>query len=181
MLPQRSRRGLFERTRPFETRSVRPLWRTLVPWLLGLLLLDVACRRVAWDPAAMRRWVTQRLSASAPVPNDDKAAATLAGLKRKRGEVAAAQPAEVPAESVAALRPPPRRRKKFEAAAGYQAGADLAAAVDGAREEAPKSAGDEAKRQTTVGGTGGRGEGPTTSRLLAAKKRTQQKLEDDDS
>lgn len=169
--------GLFERTRPFETRSVRPLWRTLVPWLLALLLLDVACRRIAWDPVAMRRWAADRFKAAGPAGDDEKAAATLAGLKRKRGEVAAAQPTEVAPEAVAALRPPPRKRRKFEAGKDYQAAGDLAAAVGGAQADRPAPQAEPAKPQAAEEG----GDGPMTSRLLAAKKRTQQKLEDDDS
>ncbi|MFG0275680.1 MAG: VWA domain-containing protein [Phycisphaerales bacterium] len=40
---------LFERGRMDPVRAESPLWRTLLLWLLAVLLLDIATRRIAWD------------------------------------------------------------------------------------------------------------------------------------
>src|SRR5690606_1332783 len=55
---------LFSReNRSFVTRAIRPLWRQLLVLLLVLVLLDVACRRIAWDPVAIGGWVRDRTRA----------------------------------------------------------------------------------------------------------------------
>lgn len=41
--------NLFERDRLDPVRAESPLWRPLLIWLLGVLLVDIATRRVAWD------------------------------------------------------------------------------------------------------------------------------------
>lgn len=46
---------LFDRAGVPPREVVTGAWRDLLPWLVGLLLLDVAGRRVAWD-----RWVSRR-------------------------------------------------------------------------------------------------------------------------
>lgn len=40
---------LFERGRMDPVRAETPLWRPLLLWLLAVLLLDIATRRIAWD------------------------------------------------------------------------------------------------------------------------------------
>ena len=63
--PAAAEAGLFSREGyDFVTRSVRPLWRTLLMVLLGLVLLDVANRRIAWDPVGVWRWGVARLDAA---------------------------------------------------------------------------------------------------------------------
>ena len=154
--------GLFERTRPFESRSVRPLWRTLLLWLVVLFLLDVACRRIAWDFGAIYGWLKGRLSAIAGSlqTRDIESEATLAALKQSRKRV------EV--EPVAA--PPPSRTRKFEAAENAEPAADFADAVGAAKQETPRGP------AVAVSPDGDTIEDEsTTSRLLDAKRRAREK------
>ena len=78
--------GLFDRTIPFETRSIRPLWRTLLFWLVVLFMLDVACRRIAWDALAIWNGCRQRVDALLGTlkPREVEAEATLAALKNRQ-------------------------------------------------------------------------------------------------
>src|SRR5690606_15598575 len=138
---------LFSREMPFESRSVRPLWRTLLVWLFVFVLLDVACRRIAWDPAAMAAWARGRVQAVGDRLRgpDVQTEATMAALKQRRAATqerlgaagAQAEPAAQGAAAVAipATAPPPRTRK-FEAPETYEAKADFAEAVGGAKEDA---------------------------------------------
>lgn len=70
------RAKLFDRTTIQPRRAMLPLMDALLPWALGLLLLDIAMRRVAWDRLATDRPIraagavrslAERLSAS-PAP-----------------------------------------------------------------------------------------------------------------
>jgi hypothetical protein len=47
--------GLFSREGLRQTASPLPVWDILIPVLLGLILLDVAIRRIAWDWNATKR------------------------------------------------------------------------------------------------------------------------------
>ena len=49
------------------TASPLPVWDTLLPILVGLILLDVAMRRIAWDLASTRRLVPGGIGARAIV------------------------------------------------------------------------------------------------------------------
>ena len=113
--------GLYDRTMPFESVSTRPLRWSLMPWLLLLVLLDVACRRIAWEPAEIGAWAKGRANAvlgimSARQPSETQAQ-TMAALKAKRAAMdqAAAEQAK-PADTPARARRPgrahegPRRR-----------------------------------------------------------------------
>ncbi|MEM1354230.1 MAG: VWA domain-containing protein [Planctomycetota bacterium] len=79
---------LYARTLPFESVSARPLRWDLMPWLLLLLLLDVACRRIAWEPAEIAGWAKGRANAvlgiMAPRQPSETQAQTMAALKAKR-------------------------------------------------------------------------------------------------
>ncbi|HRQ75694.1 MAG TPA: VWA domain-containing protein [Phycisphaerales bacterium] len=73
---------LFDRSAIAPSRSMLPAWRAMVPWIIALLLLDVACRRLAWDwpmianamLAAIRKVTPARIRGQAAV-------ATLGGLR----------------------------------------------------------------------------------------------------
>ena len=163
--------NLFDRSIPYESRSIRPLWRTLLLWLVVLLLLDVACRRIAWDPVAIYAWARQRARAFAGTlqPRQSESQATLGALKNRRAQ-AQAELAAAPDQT------PPTPTRKFEADADFQAHDDFTHAVGGANENTDArtpivTAAKSDKAGEQVG---------TTSRLLAAKRRAQQKLTDDD-
>jgi Ca-activated chloride channel family protein len=185
--------GLFSRDAAFESRSVRPLWRTLLVVLLVLILLDVACRRIAWDAVAIYNWGTARLRGigEAMRGRQVESEATLAALHNKRrqtrerlggGRVDDAEPAAALATARAAVarpqpdEPPPSPKRKFEAGPTYRAQGDFASAVDGARVTTEERAAIAAATREQTAPTDA---GPTTSRLLAARKRAQERMNDD--
>ncbi len=164
--------GLFDRTQSFESRSVRPLWRTLVVWLLIVFMLDVACRRIAWDAAAIWAWCRDRVGMllGSLRPREVEAQATLAELKSrlKQNEQASANAGHPSASDP--LAPAPSKKRKFEASKDFQAQDDFTQAVGGA------DVNDTATNATTrnPGGDATNDDGPTTSRLLAAKRRARE-------
>lgn len=167
-----TRAPLYARQTPFESRSVRPLWRPLLWVLIVLFLLDVACRRIAWDPLAIGGWlkgvfgtIPQRLRAARP----QQAAATLGALRNAKSR--ATGRLDAPPAPIASDGPPPARTRKFEAAPGAQASDDFAAAV-GAASASPRP-----RPESRPAATAAEPEdGPTTSRLLAAKRRMKEQM-----
>jgi len=173
--------GLFDRTVPFETRSVRPLWRTLLYWLIALFMLDVACRRIAWDPAAILDWCKQRVGMilGSLKPREVEAGATLTALKNRRAQTGQqlaerSTPRSAPAAGDhQAVVPAPPSKRKFEADASFVASDDFAESVGGATEGPsykPAAAERENKDDSNA-------DGPTTSRLLAARRAREQREE----
>ncbi|MCC6680420.1 MAG: VWA domain-containing protein [Phycisphaeraceae bacterium] len=147
-----SQAHLYQRDQEYVSRTMRPLWRSLLIWLLVLLLLDVACRRIAWDPAAIAAWFRARwriLFARREVA----AEATLAALKTRRAQVRADR-----SENAG---------RKFEASADFQAADDLAAAVGGAKESDTHELAPIDDNEAEII----EDDASTTSRLLAAKRR----------
>lgn len=76
--------NLYDRAGLPSNISLLPAWREVMPWLLALLLLDVAARRLAWDRAtlvtfvtAAARWRPYRSRSS------ETTAATLASLRAR--------------------------------------------------------------------------------------------------
>ncbi|MCG8433681.1 MAG: hypothetical protein MJA83_06595, partial [Gammaproteobacteria bacterium] len=122
---------LFSRQAGFDfvTRSLRPIWRTLMIWLLALFLLDVAVRRVAWDYESVRAAIAGRVERFMAMfkHREVEATATLGALKRRSAKVNERLDAVEPA-------PPTRQMaaRKFEAAEGAEATEDFAAAVGAA-------------------------------------------------
>lgn len=158
--------GLFERTRPFESRSVRPVWRLLLPWVLALVLLDVASRRLAWDPVAA--WGKVRaLTAAAGEPREARSEATLAALRQKRGEVVATT-----REGAGEVEPPPRPRPRRRVRVAQPAEGGGVAKPQAAAGGATAEAGGVAKPQAAAGEGAG-----VTNRLLAAKRRAREQRE----
>jgi secreted protein with Ig-like and vWFA domain len=173
--------GLFDRTQSFETRSIRPLWRSLVLWLIVLFMLDVACRRIAWDAAAILAWCRQRIDGllGSLRPREVQAQATLAALKSRQAQTqrhlderASGAAATAPDTTV----PPPSKKRKFQAASGFVAEADFTQAVGGADAGNPATHSAAGK---TDGSDDAGGDGPTTSRLLAARRRARKQLDSD--
>jgi len=182
---------LFTRDGLKPSRSPLPVWDVLIPFLLALILVDVAVRRIAWD------WnSTKRLAASAAervraftVTRRVESAPTLDALKRVRDEVAETKfrtgdaGAAVGAGTASAAhgaahggrpQPPPVSRPdpraKFEARGAVEG--DISQVVGGATNKPipppPKKI--EPKGGTAAGGHMGG--------LMAAKKRAQQQIKE---
>ena len=157
--------GLFADAHRIVTESTRPLRWTLLPWLLSLLLLDVANRRLAWDPREIRDWFRRSTTVNRRSAAETKQ--TMSALKKRRGRVrdgVVADDDEAPAAAAPA--------RKFEAAAKKPAGGGLAEAVGAARTSdtprpKPPSKPDEPEPES----------GSTSSRLLAAKRRARERHE----
>jgi len=164
--------GLYSRDfNTFVSRSIRPLWRSLMWLLLILILLDVANRRVAWEPlailAAVRKFAGSLVLKS---PRQD-ATQTLGALRKKRAAVQA-QHAAPPADA-----PVIDATRKFVAPEGARPQESFADAVGGAREDgSSRTLVTAAMRKSKAAADAG--DPATTSRLLAAKLRAQEKLKE---
>jgi hypothetical protein len=73
-------RGDFE---PGEARS--PLWRLLLAWALGVLVLDIGTRRVAWDRLVSGAFGADWLRATSALGRQGRAAAGALGALRETG------------------------------------------------------------------------------------------------
>lgn len=198
--------GLFNREGyDFVTRSVQPLWRTLLIVLLVLVMLDVANRRVAWDPVGIWRWALQRADAMLGIlSRKDKAEAgepTMASLKAARQRAgsrfdtastaaggtaapAGAAPGGNGRSSAAAgnadtVNAKSKRKAKFEAAPEAEASEDFASAVGGASAADPT--GVRLARASQARADSGEEEPGTTSRLMAAKRAARQRMTEDEN
>lgn len=158
--------GLFADAHRIVSESTRPLRWTLLPWLLGLLLLDVANRRLAWDLGEIRAWMARSTTVNRRSATETKQ--TMSALKKRRGRVRNGVVADADAESV-----PAAPARKFEAAAKKPAaGGGLADAVGAARiADAP------APTPQTKPAEPDPESGSTSSRLLAAKRRARERHE----
>lgn len=193
--------SLYNRDVPIESTSTRPLRWQLMPFLLGLLLMDVACRRIAWEGEEVAAWAKGRANAIAGITRTRKveSADTMAALKAKREQTTEQlnQHADEP-QPLAGLaarikskangdQAPVKTKKtsggavsktrKFVASEADLAKAadDFSEAVGGAKE------GGKAKPIVTAAmrkSDKPQDEGPTTSRLLDAKRRAQQRMKD---
>ncbi|MEM7627221.1 MAG: VWA domain-containing protein [Planctomycetota bacterium] len=154
--------NLFDRTHRFESVSSRPLRWLILPWLLGLLLLDVANRRLAWDHRAIAAWTRSALTVQRRSASETKQ--TMSALKRRRGAVKSGH-GETPAA------PQPVTTQKFDAAPDRRASDNFADAVGGAKE----TQGDADLVAAAQADTPPPEDAPTTNRLLAAKRRARER------
>jgi len=153
--------ALFDRgsTRPREV--VSPLWAIILPWAVGLTLLDIATRRVAWD-----RWVGRRFVG----PRSERGVVgDMAGLRAR--VVAAQDPAvtDSPTLTLSAadaqrLADAARDRRRGERLAARPATAQGSAIAD------PSSQTPDVARKPDATGE--------ASGLLAAKRRALEKFEE---
>jgi len=166
---------LFSRDGLAISSSPKPIWDLLIPWLLALLLLDVAVRRIAWDAASIRRAILTAGGAvrrfTTPYQRVENAQA-LQTLKRVRGETAQQKfggaPPAAPTPPTAAA---PDASAKFDAGAGVAG--DLNQIVGGAASANPdvsKSAGPKTPQP-----------GDHTGGLLEAKRRAQRKIREQEN
>jgi|GEM_PF-78401 len=187
--------NLYNRDVPIESTSTRPLRWQLMPFLLALLLMDVACRRIAWEGQEVAAWAKGRANAVLGIMQTRKveSESTMAALKATREATAEKlnQPAEpTPLGGLAAKvkgkangqpteksKPTTSKTRKFVASEADLAKAsdDFSDAVGGAKE------GTEAKPIVTAAmrkSDKQQDQGPTTSRLLDAKRRAQERMKD---
>ncbi|MDX1681810.1 MAG: VWA domain-containing protein [Phycisphaeraceae bacterium] len=172
---------LFDRTNLQPSRSIQPVWRNLLILLLVLILLDVANRRIAWDPiaiaAAIRRGYERVLAAIKP-SDAEKASATLGALKRRAAEVQASMATSGESEA-AADEASPRADRKFEASGDVEAADDFAEAVGAAKVDQESSRKAKAARRAARKSSED-DEAGTTSRLMAAKRRARDQMKDEE-
>ncbi|MEO0965405.1 MAG: VWA domain-containing protein [Planctomycetota bacterium] len=190
---------LFDRAGVTESRSIRPLWRPLLWLLIGLIMLDVANRRIAWDAQAIARATTAKAAAvgTALKPNKVETAATNTGaLKAARQRAAQAAtnngdtptPAQANGRRSAPLGPDqspnreiaksPNKKQKFEAGPTATASDNFADAVGGASEN-PGNARLAAMATASKSDKVAQQEQSGMSRLLAAKRAAAQKLREE--
>ncbi len=156
--------------------SLKPIWDVLLPWLLALIILDVAVRRIAWDYNSLKRMavaVGDRVRAFTTTRHVE-AKPTLDALKKVRDDVAEQRfkPGDQPAQQPG--RPPPvptTASGKPDPKAKFVEG-DITQVVGGATNKplpsVPKKV--EPKGAASPGGhLGG---------LMAAKKRAQQQIKE---
>jgi len=175
MLPafDADRADLFTRDGLAPTASPLPIWDILLPILLGLILLDVAVRRIAWD------WISIKKMAAAAVGHVQSVTTirkvetrqSLDALKRIReegapGSVKSTEKTDRPAV-VAVPRPDPKAKFEGKGVAG-----DIGSLVGGATDKPVPAA---PKKIEPKGVTG-----PVDSMggLMAAKRRAQEKIKE---
>ena len=171
---------IFRREGLTKTASPMPVWDWLVPFLLGLIIVDVAVRRIAWDWHSTKRMAataaafvrsyttTRRVETRSTVD-------ALAGVKQKAaggGTAAISQPPKTgePAAPAAAI-PRPDPKMKFEAKGKPAVEGDITAVMGGATNKAVPSA---PKNVQPKGMPAAAGE--HLGGLMAAKRRAQQQI-----
>ncbi|MDX2017326.1 MAG: VWA domain-containing protein [Planctomycetota bacterium] len=165
---------LFDRADIEPRRVLSPVHGPLLVWLLGLVLLDIATRRIAWDRFVSAQFGRELSAAASAALKDrsDQAAGALGALRGKREERAA--PAseglrltERDAASLAAAQRDLRRARRL---AEIQSGA--------ARSDAPPDVPLTDAQADKQPGTDIAPE-PGSSSLLAAKRRAAEKYRDE--
>jgi uncharacterized membrane protein len=165
---------LFNRAGLVQTASPMPVWDILIPFLLALLLIDVAARRIAWDWNSTKRLVgagAQRVreyTLTHRTPTES--GKTLDSLKKVRTEVTEQQRTAAESGKPAGSAPTaPDPKRKFEAKQAVEG--DITQVVGGATNQ-PTPGGARKPAQQQSGQAGGE----TTNSLFAAKRRAQQQI-----
>jgi hypothetical protein len=168
---------LFTRDGLKITSSPLPIWDILIPVLLGLILVDVATRRIAWDWLATKKMAaatanrvrsfttTRQVETRSTL--DALARVRTEGTDRLRGEDQPAAPQRTPA-TVAAPRPDPSA--KFEARGSAVEG-DISKVVGGATDKPIPKAPKKIEPKGAPSSTG------SMSSLMEAKRRARQQIE----
>ncbi|MHC5025750.1 MAG: VWA domain-containing protein [Planctomycetota bacterium] len=137
--------ALFDRGGEEPTRTLLPAWPPLLWMAIGLLLMDIAGRRLAWDGRRITGLVERAFRREAPARESGEAAAATLAILREAGEEqdeaastpGSASPATTPSPEPAAQEPPrkpegdaPDTSKDTRAAAKRPDGERVAAALD---------------------------------------------------
>ncbi len=146
-----------------------PIWDLLIPILLALVLIDVAARRIAWDPAALRRYAAASAQTVRSFTTTRKVETriSLDALKRIRDEAQTASRSPEGQKSDAQMRPDPMAKFQAKGVEG-----EIASLVGGAMDKPIPSA------PKMVEPKGGAASGGGMSNLMEAKRRAQQKIKD---
>jgi uncharacterized membrane protein len=157
--------GLFRREGLRPSSSFLPIWDWLIPVLMGLILVDVAIRRIAWDLPALRRAVVARVR-GAGAGRESAAGGSLEALRKVREDRAAAPVAGAssPPEAAAAARYEPREPA--------EPGELPLETAPSARPPAPS-----APSRASTGDQAGVPAGDPMSGLLAAKRRAREQMQ----
>ena len=147
----------------------------MVPWLLALIIVDVAIRRIAWDWPATKKMalaVANYVQSFTMTYRKVESPQMLDSLKRVREEVAeqkfkgTAEPAGAGRPVIMQSRPDPRA--KFEAGPGVDG--ELTSVVGGATDKPVPTGAAKSEPKGAVG------LGEHVGGLLEAKRRAQQKI-----
>lgn len=156
---------LFHRENLIVPRSAKHIWDLLAMIGAGLFLLDVAARRLAIDPAWVRRTFGRAVGKRGAVRED-----TVAAWRRARQQVAHRRPsAEADAQA--------RRAVRFQAS---EADAEHAIRVGEELEPTKKSQATVAPKQKAKPDQAAADDPNYTTRLLAAKRRARRQDQDDE-
>jgi hypothetical protein len=136
-------------------------------------MLDVACRRIAWDAAAIWAWCSDRvgLLLGSLRPREVEAEATLAALKLRLKQADASSAQSMKQAETDPLVSTPSKKRKFEASQDFQAQDDFTQAVGGADQDMSSSS---TPSGPTLSTDQPQEQGLTTSRLLEAKRRARE-------
>jgi uncharacterized membrane protein len=167
---------LFTRDGLAVTDSPQSIWDLLVPWLLALIIIDVAVRRIAWDWPATKRMAmaaADYVRTFTQTYRKVESPQMLESLKRVREEVAeqkfkTGEPEPGTARAATMVQARPNPTAKFDAGGGVEG--DLTSVVGGATDK-PVPAG---SKETQPKGAVGLAE--YTGGLMQAKRRAQQKI-----
>src|SRR5688500_651949 len=165
---------LFSRKSLVPSSSPLPVWDLLIPVLLGLIILDVAVRRIAWDwnstkklAAAMAGRVRQYTTT-----RNVETRQTLDALKKVRDDVTETNYGQEQPKKPETTAAAPDRSRKFEAKTKVEG--DITQVVGGATAKpVPAPPKDPKPKGAPVGAGGGH-----TGSLLEAKRRAQQKIKE---
>lgn len=165
--------GFFSRQGVMPGRSPLPVWDLLLLATLVMFLLDVACRRIAWDYASIRRAMLtarQRVSSLTHTSKVDSRQSVDA-LKRIREESAMRQQTESTSAAKAPQVQRPDAAAKFEAKETVEG--DITSVLGGATDKPiPKAP----EKPQPKGMTAGDGDG--MSGLMEAKRRARKKMDE---
>ena len=158
--------NLFSRDNLAPAVSSLPIWDSLIPVLLALILIDVAARRIAWDWIAMKRYVATSTGfiRSFTTTRKVETRGSLDALKRVKTE-GESKPAST--QAIPQARPDPKAKFQAKGVEG-----DITNVVGGATDKPIPSA--PKKVEPKGGGTAG----GSMSNLMEAKRRAQQKIKD---
>jgi len=161
--------ALFDRAGLIQRNAPMPVWDLILPFLIGLLLLDVAVRRIAWDLASIQKAYAGAIGYIKSFTTTRKVETTesLDALRRVRSEKA------TKTEPTSPQKPAPSgpvSTTKFEAQGDVQG--DITNVVGGASDKPlpppPKK----------IEPKGAPATGSHTGSLLEAKRRAQQQIRD---
>ncbi len=185
--------NLFDRANVPPSISMLPMWRTVLIWTLIILLLDVACRRIAWDYNLLRSVLRRAVERVTPAHfHGNRAAATLATLRKVGDQIEARQDADAGGvqkfQATGIVAPPPSREVPPLATSATERADESTKTLRPARQQDPAQV--EAALDALLGRTSTKSKpqspvkpevthkpAETTGNLLAAKRRAQRQIE----